>query len=64
MRTDLKTMMSSAQPLAYQRKQEGSYTSSQIGVQLKWQAGPETSGAFFGRTLRFYSSGVEYLYMK
>jgi hypothetical protein len=64
MRTDMKTLMSSAQPLAYQRKQAGSYTSSQIGVQMYWQAGQEASGAFFGRTLRFYSKGVEYLYMK
>jgi hypothetical protein len=63
-RTDMRTQMSSTQPLAYQRKQAGSYTSTPIGVQLKWAAGSESSGAFFGRTLRFYSNGVEYLYMK
>ena len=63
-RTDMKTRMSSLQPLAYQRKQEGTYAASTIGVQLTWPNGPESIGAFFGRTLRFYSNGVEYLYMK
>ena len=56
--------MSSASPLSFQRSQLGSYVTSQIGMQLKWQSGTESSAAFFGRTLRFYHNGVEYLYLK
>jgi hypothetical protein len=63
-RTQLRTMMTSAQPLTYSRVAQGLYQTSPIGLQLKWQAGTETSGAFFGRTLRFYHNGVEYLYLK
>lgn len=63
-RTDLRTQMTSVQPLAYQRQQLGTYTVSKIGVQLFWQGGRDSSGAFFGKTLRFYNNGVEYLYMK
>lgn len=63
-RTDMRTQMTSVKPLAYQRQQVGKYTVSEIGVQLFWQGGKDSSGAFFGRTLRFYNNGVEYLYMK
>lgn len=64
MRTDMKTMMSSAQPFSYQRQARGAYQANAMGVHLNWQAGTETTGAFFGRTLRFYHNGVEYLYLK
>jgi hypothetical protein len=63
-RTDMKAQMTATQPLAFQRQQLGTYTTTEIGVQLKWQLAAETSGAFFGRTLRIYNNGIEYLYMK
>jgi hypothetical protein len=64
MQTAMRTQMSSTQPLAYQRNQLGSFSATSIGVQLKFQSGVESSGAFFGRTLRFYQNNVEYLYLK
>ena len=64
MKTSLRTQMSSTQPLSFQRQAAGTYTTTEIGVQLAWRNGVETSGAFFGRTLRIYHDGVEYLYLK
>ncbi|HEY0671196.1 MAG TPA: hypothetical protein VGD27_02960 [Longimicrobiales bacterium] len=64
MRTAMKAQVSSLEPLSFQREQSGVYTTSPIGVQLAWRTGGESIGAFFGRTLRLYYNGVEYLYMK
>ena len=64
MKTSLRTQMSSTQPFSFQRQYTGTYTSTQIGVQLAWRGGTETSGAFFGRTLRIFHDGVEYLFIK
>lgn len=64
MKTSLRAQMTSTQPFSFQRQYSGTYTSTQIGVQLAWRGGTETSGAFFGRTLRIFHDGVEYLFVK
>jgi hypothetical protein len=64
MKTSLSTQMSATEPFKYQREFGGTWTATQIGVQLAWRSGPETSGAYFGRTLRIYRDGVEYLFVK
>ncbi len=64
LKTAMRAQMSSTQPFSFQRQLNGTYTTTQIGVQLAWRGGTETSGAFFGRTLRIYHDGVEYLFLK
>lgn len=64
MRLDLRTQVSSLQPLIYTRNQSGTYDSSPMGVTLSWESGTAATGAFFGRTLRVYRDGVEYLFMQ
>jgi hypothetical protein len=64
MRIDLRTQVSSLKPLEYSRSYDGKYDTSSIGVTMAWQEGALTSGAFFGRTLRVYRDGMEYLFLK
>lgn len=64
MRVDLRTQMTSLQPFTYTRNQTGTFVSSPMGVTLNWQSGTAATGAFFGRTLRVYRDGVEYLFMQ
>jgi hypothetical protein len=64
MKTAMRAQMSSTQPLSFQRQFSGTYSTSEIGVQLAWRTGTVTSGAFFGRTLRVYYDSVEYLFLK
>lgn len=64
MKTSLRTQMTSTQPFSFQKQFKGTYTASPIGVQMVWRGGIETSGAFFGRTLRVFHDGVEYLFLK
>lgn len=63
MRLDLRTKVSSLQPLTYTRNQTGTFESSPMGVTLNWSSGSAATGAFFGRTLRVYRDGVEYLFI-
>lgn len=64
MKTSGRAQLSTPAPVSFQREQQGVYNASPIGVQLAWRTGGESVGAFFGRTLRFYHNGVEYLYLK
>jgi hypothetical protein len=64
MRIDLRAQVSSLKPLEYSRSYDGKYDTSSIGVSMAWQEGTLTSGAFFGRTLRVYRDGLEYLFLK
>jgi hypothetical protein len=64
MRLDLRAQVSSLQPLTYTRNQSGTFDSSPMGVTLNWAGGSAATGAFFGRTLRVYRDGVEYLFMQ
>lgn len=64
LKTSLRAQMSSTQPFSFQRQYTGTYSTSQIGVQMTWRGGTQTSGAFFGKTLRLYHDGVEYLFIK
>jgi hypothetical protein len=64
MKLQLRAQLTAREPLNFQRQFSGNYTQSEIGVQMIWRGGIETSGAFFGRTLRIYNSGTEYLFVK
>lgn len=64
MKTSLRAQMTSTQPFSFQKQFNGTYTASPIGVQMTWRGGIETSGAFFGRTLRVFHDNVEYLFLK
>lgn len=64
MKTQVRAQLTSKEPLSFQRQLGGNYSATDIGVQLAWRGGVETSGAFFGRTLRIYHNGTEYLFMK
>lgn len=64
MKLDMRVQLSTPEPLTVRRELGGRYTASPIGVQLVWRDNVETSGAFFGRTLRIYRDGIEYLFMK
>lgn len=63
MKTSLRAQMTSAQPFYFQRQYDGTYTATNIGVNMSWRGGTVTSGAFFGHTLRVFQGGVEYLFL-
>ena len=58
MKLQMRAQLTAREPLSFQRQFTGSYTTSEIGVQLVWRGGIETSGAFFGKTLRIYNNGT------
>jgi hypothetical protein len=64
MKLQMRAQMTAKEPLNFQRQFSGTYTTSEIGVQLVWRGGIETSGAFFGKTLRIFNNGTEYLFVK
>ena len=64
MKLQLRSQMTAREPLNFQRQFTGSYTTSKIGLQLMWRGGIETSGAFYGRTLRIFHGGTEFLFVR
>ena len=64
MKLQMRAQLTAREPLEFQRQFTGTYTASEIGVELTWRGGIATSGAFFGKTLRIFNNGTEYLFLK
>lgn len=59
-----RAQMSTLEPLPFSRVTAGTFTASNIGVTLTSTDNVVRDGAFFGKTLRIYVDGIEYLFIQ